>query len=72
MSNTKVQSSKECQSLKLKKSKFIKEDSFDIKLFVIDVTFACLREAAPAKAGILTFGLRIADVFLPMRSIADG
>ncbi len=65
MSNTKVQSSKECQSLKLKKSKFIKEDSFDIKLFVIDLTLG------PALAG-LTFGLRIADVFLPMRSIADG
>ena len=28
-----------------------------IYLFVIDLTFACLREAAPAKAGILTFEL---------------
>jgi hypothetical protein len=27
----------------------------DISSFVIDLTFACLREAAPAKAGIWTF-----------------
>jgi hypothetical protein len=30
---------------------------FDIKSFGIDLTFACLREAASAKAGILAFDI---------------
>ncbi len=31
---------------------------FDIKSFGIDLTFACLREAASAKAGILAFDIQ--------------
>jgi hypothetical protein len=38
MSNAKVQSSKECQSLKLK-ILIYKEKTFDIKSFGIDLTF---------------------------------
>jgi hypothetical protein len=30
---------------------------FGVWSFVIDLTFACLREAASAKAGILKFGI---------------
>jgi len=46
------------QSSKFKgnpKSKYLK-DTFGIWPFDIDLTFACLREAATAKAGVLTFG----------------
>jgi hypothetical protein len=42
------QISNEIQSLNVK---------FLILGFDIDLTLACLREAAPAKAGILTFGI---------------
>ncbi len=33
------------------------EGKFRIYLVEIDLTFACLREAAPAKAGILAFDI---------------
>jgi hypothetical protein len=48
MPNVKAQISNEIQSLNVK---------FLILGFDIDLTLACLREAAPAKAGILTFGI---------------
>jgi hypothetical protein len=31
--------------------------SFDIRIFIIPLAFACLREAASAKAGILKFDI---------------
>jgi hypothetical protein len=37
----------------------ISKKCFNIKSFDIHLTFACLREAAPAKAGIFTFELPI-------------
>jgi len=43
--------------LKVQKIQIFKEESFYIESFVIDLAFACLREAASAKAGILTFEL---------------
>ena len=58
MSNAKVLMPNEIQIVKVK-TRIPREDlKFDI-----DLTFACLREAASAKAGILTFEL-ILIVFL--------
>jgi hypothetical protein len=64
MPNVKVQVSNEIQ-IPNEMPKQVRHDqnvilnSFQnpIYLFAIDLTFACLREAAPAKAGILTFEL---------------
>jgi hypothetical protein len=35
--------------------------SFDTETFVIPLAFACLREAASAKAGILTLGFQFSQ-----------
>jgi hypothetical protein len=37
-------------------TRFLKERILAVELFGIPLTFACLREAASAKAGILKFG----------------
>jgi hypothetical protein len=55
MSNAKPQMSKKIQTSKIR----ILVLNFDI-----DLTFACLREAAPAKAGILKFGFINLTLFL--------
>jgi hypothetical protein len=67
MTNVKAQSSNETLNPKVLKI-------FDIKPFVIDLTFACLREApppeafrragAPAKAGILTFDIHVEHIMV--------
>jgi hypothetical protein len=39
------------------KTQISNKKCFGIEAFDIPLRFACLREAAPAKAGILTFGI---------------
>jgi hypothetical protein len=58
MSKLKVQMKSKTQITKFN----IKQNILTLSHFGIHLTFACLREAAPAKAGILTFELFI--VFL--------
>ena len=55
MSNVKTQSSNKIQNPNVK-------DSLNLE-FGIHLTFACLREAASAKAGILKFGIH--EIFFP-------
>jgi len=53
MSKLKVQMKSKAQMTKFEN----KENVLTLNHFGIHLTFACLREAAPAKAGILTFEL---------------
>ena len=59
MSKLKVQMKSKAQMTKFEN----KENVLTLNHFGIHLTFACLREAAPAKAGILTFelGVRCCD-----------
>jgi hypothetical protein len=57
MSKLKVQMKPKAQSKKHVALDFycLREKYFDIQSFELHLTFACLREAATAKAGILKF-----------------
>jgi hypothetical protein len=66
MSNVKAQSSNQIQSsnempkqVRHDKNVILNPFQNPILKFDIHLTFACLREAAPAKAGILTFKLSV-------------